>query len=399
MAGLYCLHARHLSRGSLRESLWRPCGRASQPGSDRCRTQVSEMAYEQLKGGSRLAVLTPYLIPESLRGRKIVNLGDGFILRAIERLVGKFSASRSFSPRVALPVAAEASLAQSPAVILAGANQLNDRYTVWPGLSAEHIRASKLRLLPFGVGLHGEPGFTDSLSDATKDVLIALHEKIEFSSWRCPHTVEYLQRQLPQLAPQILMTGCPVVYDSPLIDGEAFSNAARRIAVTVTERGDFWARETAVIDFVAQRFPRAQRTLVLHQNYSPPGRFEQLRHRWFPQAAAQLNEYQRLRQYAVQRGYEIVCPADADACMAFYEGMDMHIGSRLHAHLLCLSRARRSWLVPVDGRAAGMAEFLRFPLCQPGDLEENIDFDFEIVRAQAIQGYAIMRRFLKTLPR
>ena len=68
--------------------------------------------------------------------------------------------------------------------------------------------------------------------------------------------------------------------------------------------------------------------------------------------------------------------------MAFYEGMDMHIGSRLHAHLLCLSRARRSWLVPVDGRAAGMAEFLRFPLCQPGDLEENIDFDFEMLNKE-----------------
>lgn len=357
------------------------------------------MVYEQDKGDSRLAVLTPYLIPESLRGRKICNLGDGFILRAIERLVGKFSAPNTFSPRVAMPSAALASLEQTPAVILAGANQLNDHYTVWPGLSAQHIRTSKLRLLPFGIGLHGEPGFTDSLSDATKEVLIALHERIEFSSWRCPHTVQYLQRQLPQLASQFLMTGCPVAYDGRLLNGEPFGNATRRIAVTVTERGDFWARETAVIDFVAQRFPRAKRYLVLHQNYAPPGRFEQLRHRWLGQATDQLNAYQRLRQYAAQRGFDIVCPAEADACMAFYEGMDMHIGSRLHAHLLSLSRARRSWLVPVDGRAAGIAEFLRFPLCQPGELEENLDFDFEIIRTQATQGFAVMRRFIKTLPR
>jgi len=357
------------------------------------------MAYKQLKGGSRLAVLTPYLIPESLRGRKIVNLGDGFILRAIERLVGKFSASRSFSPRVALPVAAQASLAQSPAVILAGANQLNDRYTVWPGLSAEHIRASKLRLLPFGIGLHGEPGFTDNLSDATKDVLIALHEKIEFSSWRCPRTVAFLKQQLPELTPQLLMTGCPVVYDKPLLSGQPFNTATRRIAVTVTERNDFLVREMTVIDFVARRFPRSQRYLVLHQNYSPPSRFEHLRHRWLPEGVSALNDYQRLRRYAVRRGFKVTFPVDADACMTFYDHIDIHIGSRLHAHLLFLSRAKRSLLLPVDGRTLGMAEFLGFPLCKPDELESVLDFDFDIVRERATAGFAVMHRFVESLPK
>lgn len=359
---------------------------------------MSSITYARVNGGNQLAVLTPYLIPDSLRGRKVVNLGDGFILRAIERLVGRFSEARTFSPRIALPFTVQKVLEDSPAVILAGANQLNDRYTVWPGLTAECIRASRLKLVPFGIGLHGEPGFTDHLSDVTKDVLIALHEKIEFSSWRCPHTVEYLKRELPQLSSQMLMTGCPVIYDQPLIDGQPFGKSDRRIAVTVTERGDFWGRETAVIDFVAQNFPRAERYLVLHQNYSPPSRFEILRHRWLPQQSSRLNEYQRLRQYAVRRGFHVLCPTDADACMAFYESVDMHIGSRLHAHLLCLSRARRSWLVPVDGRSVGMAEFLRFPLCQPDELDANLEFDFEIVRDQARQGFAVMRRFLETLP-
>lgn len=360
---------------------------------------MSSMTYARVNSGNQLAVLTPYLIPDSLRGRKIVNLGDGFILRAIERLVGTFSPARTFSPRIALTSEVQTLLEDSPAVILAGANQLNDRYTVWPGLTAERIRASRLKLVPFGIGLHGEPGFTDHLSDTTKDVLLALHEKIEFSSWRCPHTVEYLKRELPQLSSQLLMTGCPVVYDQPLINGHPFGKSDRRIAVTVTERGDFWERETAAIDFVAQNFPRAERYLVLHQNYSPPSRFEQLRHRWLPQPPSRLNEYQRLRQYAVRRGFHVICPADADACMEFYGSVDMHIGSRLHAHLLFLSRARRSWLVPVDGRSVGMAEFLRFPLCQPDDLGANLDFDFEIVRAQARQGFTVMHRFLETLPR
>jgi hypothetical protein len=123
-----------------------------------------------------------------------------------------------------------------------------------------------------------------------------------------------------------------------------------------------------------------------------------MRHRWWPQIPARLDEYQRLRRYAVRRGFNVVCPADADACMAFYESVDMHIGSRLHAHLLCLSRAKRSWLVPVDGRAVGMADFLRFPLCRPEALESDLDFDFETVREQAVKGYAVMQRFIATLP-
>ena len=135
-------------------------------------------------GESRLGVLTPYPIPEPLREHKVENLGDGFIVRAIERLVGTFAASRTFSPRIAPSPEALIVLAACPAVILAGANQLHDRYTVWPGLTAEWLRASNLRLVPFGIGLHGDPGHTAGLSDPTKAVLLALHERITFSSWR-----------------------------------------------------------------------------------------------------------------------------------------------------------------------------------------------------------------------
>ena len=327
-----------------------------------------------------------------------MNLGDGFILRAIERRVGRFPEAALLSPRVSLNGDALRLVESSPAVILAGANQLHDRYTVWPGLDADTIRARRLRLIPFGIGLHGEPGYNDGFSDASREILVAMHEQIEFSSWRCPRTVQLLHRELPKLASQILMTGCPVTYDRPLLEGQAFPMSAKRIAVTVTERGDFWKRETDTLDFVARHYPRAERYLVLHQNYDPPSRLELWRHRWLPQHAESLNEYQRLRQFAVRRGFTVIAPPDADACIAFYGSVDMHIGSRLHAHLLCLSQAKRSWLIPVDGRSTGMAEFLQFPLCDPENIGAALDFDFEIVRAQARLGFVEMQRFLSTLP-
>jgi hypothetical protein len=195
------------------------------------------------------------------------------------------------------------------------------------------------------------------------------------------------------------MTGCPVVYDRPLLDGAPFAAGERRVAVTVTERDDFWARETAVLDFAARRFSRARRFLVLHQNWSPPTRLELLRHRFWPASPARLDDYQRLRQYAVRRGFEVVCPRDPDAGRAFYESIDLHVGSRLHAHLLCLSRAKRSWLVRVDGRADGIADSLGFPLCRPDELEGALAFDFERVRERARADFAAMLRFVETLPR
>lgn len=345
------------------------------------------------------SVLTPYIIPESMRGRKVVNIGDGFILRAIERLLGPFQPDKVFSPRVAPDEQTRAMLNQSTAVVLAGANQLNNNYTVWPGLSADAIRHSTLRLVPFGIGLHGEPGFSDVLSAETRAVLLAMHERIEYSSWRCPHTAEFLRQQLPEIAPQILMTGCPVTYDRPLLEGTPFSKGVDRIAVTITERHDFWDRETAIIDFAARQFPRAERFLVLHQNYSPPRRLESVRHRWFPYWQNGMNDYERIRLYAVQKGYRVIIPESADAAIAFYDRVDMHIGSRLHAHLLCLSRARRSALVAVDGRATGMAEFLGFPLYAPEHLEQALEFDFEVVRENARHGFSVMNTFLESLPR
>jgi hypothetical protein len=351
-------------------------------------------------GDGGFTVLTPYLIPDALHGIKTVNLGDGFILRAIERLVGPILPERQLSSRVAPTDQGVRSLAHCSAVILAGANQLSDSYTIWPGLTAELIKKQRLRLVPFGIGLHGEPGRSEHMSDETRSVLEAVHERIEFSSWRCPRTIAFLQRELPHLAGRFLMTGCPVLYDRPLLESDRFHCSESAIAVTATERGEFWERETQVIDAVAKRFPRSRRYFVVHQNFSPPRAWEGLRHRLMRSSTDSIsNSIEGLRFYARRHGFRIVIPRNADECIRFYEGIDIHVGSRLHAHLLVLSRNKRSYLVAVDGRSLGMAEHLGFPLSLPQQLDKNWDFDFEIVREEARQSYMVMERFVRSLPR
>jgi hypothetical protein len=284
-------------------------------------------------------------------------------------------------------------------VILAGANQLNDKYSVWPGLDAAEVVAQAFRFVPFGIGLHGEPGFNDRMTAPTMRILEAIHEPIPYSSWRCPRTIDYLHSNLPHLAHKFLMTGCPVVYDAPLLEGERFETAENSVAVTPTERGDFWQRETAIIDAVAKRFAQARKYLVLHQDFSPAKWHEPFRHRLLRgEPAAFADKVEGLRAYARQRGFEVIAPADADACIAFYANVDVHVGTRLHAHLLFLSRNKRTYLVPVDGRSQGMAEFLGFPLPQAQDLDRHWDFDFEIVRRNAKAAYSTMQKFTRSLP-
>src|SRR5437667_255923 len=142
-------------------------------------------------------VVTPYMMPEPVS--KVVNVGDGFILRAIERLLGKFPPDLTFSSRV-LPAAAQISqMERCSDVILAGANQLTDDYTIWPGFGGARLANTRLRLVPMGIGIHGDPGRNAGMTETTRAVMTQIHERIARSSWRCPKTVDYLNRSLPHL--------------------------------------------------------------------------------------------------------------------------------------------------------------------------------------------------------
>lgn len=346
-----------------------------------------------------IAVLTPYSIPRDLAARKVVNIGDGFILRGIERLLGPFNPKMLISPRITPSASAATAMEDAQAVILAGANQLNDRYTVWPGMTSAQLQARRWRFVPFGIGIHGKPGFNERMSDETRLILEIIHQRIEFSSWRCPRTVQYLERELPYLKGRFLMTSCPVLYDRPLLESSRFDESESSVAVTATERHDFWDRETTIIDAVVRRYPRAQRYFVVHQNFSPPSLLESLRQRLPDSSPDSLtNRVEALRLYAVRLGFKVVIPPDADACMRFYQSVDVHVGSRLHAHLFFLSRNKRSFLVPVDKRSHGIAEHLGFPLPTPDQLDANWDFDFERVRENARGSYEVMTRFVRSLP-
>jgi hypothetical protein len=322
------------------------------------------------------------------------NIGDGFILRAIERHLGPISRDAILSPRQKPSAAKMARIQNVSHVVMAGANQLHDDFSPWPGLSAADIRSGTLRFAPMGVGISGKPGGGLHLTEAAKARLRAIHERIPFSSWRCPRTVTALETALPELRGQFLMTSCPVVLDRPLLEEQAFQKESTTIAATVTERNDFWERETTMLKRIAQVFPSAQKILVLHQDFSLlPANLKKAKPGDFIYSPAR-----KLRAFARKLGFEIRVLRTPEEGIALYKNdIDIHFGSRLHAHLLMLSLNKWSYLTYVDERMAGISESLGFPLCDPARIDEYLDFDFEIVRQRAISANGTMQKFISSL--
>jgi hypothetical protein len=322
------------------------------------------------------------------------NMGDGFILKAVERFLGPISEDMRVPARRPPSAASLEKLKSASYIVMAGANQLHDYFSPWPGLTADDMRKGSYRFVPLGVGISGKPGGGLHLIPEARERLLAMHERIAFSSWRCPRTVEAIAQALPELRDQLLMTCCPVVLDKPLLDGQPFRKEQATIAATITDRDDFWDRETTMLKRIAAVFPKSRKLLVLHQDFSIlPANVKKTS---VPDIL--YGPPRKIRAFARLLGFEIKVLRSADEGVALYRDVvDLHFGSRLHAHLLMLSLAKWSYLTYVDERMSGISEFLGFPLCQPGEIDKHLDLDFEIVRRQARKAHVTMQKFVTSL--
>jgi hypothetical protein len=89
----------------------------------------------------------------------------------------------------------------------------------------------------------------------------------------------------------------------------------------------------SIIDLLSSRYPKADRTCLLHQAPTP--------------------HEARLADYATERGFERV-NADGDAAgLRAYRDVDLHVGYRLHGHISAIRYRRPSVLLAEDGRGRG----------------------------------------------
>lgn len=337
------------------------------------------------------SVITPYIIPPELQQKKAVNIGDGFILNSLTKLLLPSECKYLFTSRKSLSDDDIRKINSTKAVILAGANQLNDKYTIVPGMNTSTLDKINIPIIPFGIGIHGIEKYNQRMSETTKNILKLIHERIKFSSWRCPLTIEYLHNNLPELASQFLLTGCPVIYDDKLLNSsKLFSTQSQQIVVTVTERLEFWDREVKTIDFVFNNYPKSGKILSLHQDFLELENKVNLSKKYDKTPLS-------LREYAQHKGFKIFKPASVDECFNFYDKCDLHMGSRLHAHLYFISQAKKSFLTYVDERCTGFSKLLKFPICDFNHLEKYLDYDFDIYRSNSIKNFEVMQKFVSYL--
>lgn len=325
-------------------------------------------------------IITPYLIPQNLQRIKAVNIGDGFILSTIQKLLYPFKCQYLLSSRSELTDDDIDKINLTKAVILAGANQLNDNFSITPNFTLKTLEKIKVPVIPFAIGIHGDPSFNQGMSDLTKDLLKEIHQRSRFSSWRCPDTIQYLTTFLPDIADQFLMTGCSVMYGDGSLSGTISTPSSNRVIVTVTERDNFWEREVKTLNFVAKRYPQHQKILSLHQDFVAlekqglvASAISKIKEN-IPLYSSQKLRFtpKSLRNYAKSIGYQIFIPQSVEQCFEFYKLAGIHYGSRLHAHLWFLSQGKPSFLTYVDNRCVGFSTSLGFPLCDPGHFADYL---------------------------
>ncbi|MGK7892066.1 MAG: polysaccharide pyruvyl transferase family protein [Xenococcus sp. (in: cyanobacteria)] len=343
------------------------------------------------------SVLTPYLVPSEINHQKAVNIGDGFILKSILNLLNPYRCQYVFTTRKKLTDENIKNINSTKALILAGANQLNDNFSILPGAEQSFIDKIQVPIIPFGIGIYGVPSNNSQMSLLTQEILKNIHTKIKYSSWRCNLSIDYLQEFLPELNHKILMTGCPVMYHKNILSNKQFQEKSKLIIVTVTERADFWERETETIKFVKERFPNSRKILSLHQDFAALGVKQHPKKNIlrFWDIEPQLDsEIIKLRKYAQQLGFRIFKPKSVEQCWRLYNKCDLHIGSRVHAHLYFLSQAKKSFLTYVDDRCLGFAQTLNFPICDFTNIEDYLDYNFEIYRQNCQLSFENMKQFL-----
>jgi hypothetical protein len=339
----------------------------------------------------KYAIATPYIIPPILSSKKVVNVGDGFILNGVIRMVGT-EPDLIISCRVQPTPEQITKINQLDFLVLAGANQLNDKFSVFPKYTVQDLKKITVPIIPMAIGIHGIPSENKEMSSNTKEIMLEIHSRIKASSWRCPLTTEYINKNLPEISEKVMMTGCPVAYDQAVLNENVkFPLAANKIAVTITDRGDFMESEGRIVEMVRERFPNSELYLCLHQDNLPKVKS------WLSTTplSGLLNSrdpFVKIRNVAKSLGYKIVPFHSAAQTIEFYKKCDLHIGSRLHAHLYFLSNAKPSFLFGFDYRHKGIAQTFGIQIRESNDFELRKE-EFEGVGRRIQQGYKVMQKF------
>lgn len=245
-------------------------------------------------------------------------------------------------------------LAQARAVIIPGGPGY--QRNLHPGVYPLTTPLSRLPvpIIPLGLGWKAFPGDDVSarhyeFSESSLAALQRMAEEGPGLGCRDMQTLEILHRfGLPGV-----LTGCPAWYDlDHLGKPPQPTTQLSRIAFTPPELPFYREQSLAVARMLRERFPKATLIASFHRGIDEPD--AQL-------ARASANNNRAIADALVKLGYELANLSSGLDKLDLYDGCDLHVGYRVHAHIFCTSHRRPSVLLHEDGRGRAQTATLGTP--------------------------------------
>lgn len=151
----------------------------------------------------------------------------------------------------------------------------------------------------------------------------------------------------------VTMTGCPAWYDLEFLDEDFHApSAINTIAFTPPARSLFHGQAVEIMRMLRRRFPNARLICSFHRGISEDAQTPAEEAQWLGVLA----------QTAEELDFDIVDTSyGIEKATTLYADCDLHVGYRVHGHLLFLGRRKPSFLIHEDGRGRGASEALGLP--------------------------------------
>ena len=150
----------------------------------------------------------------------------------------------------------------------------------------------------------------------------------------------------------VMMTGCPAWYNIDNIGKSFTKNPPTKIVISNAQNKKNYPQNVKLLRKVRQEFPKAELYCAFHRGQSRD-------------AETSIQEALALKGLSVSAktfGYEVVDVSyDTSKLEQLYEKCDVHIGYRVHGHILSFSMRKPSFLIQEDGRGLGLSKSLGLP--------------------------------------
>jgi polysaccharide pyruvyl transferase WcaK-like protein len=287
----------------------------------------------------------------------IKNFGDFLIYERAKALLRKHTGMVDFLEIHGLRESLEDRLDQvnaTKAVIICGGPGL--QVNMYPGRYALTAQLSEIKIpiIVLGIGWFGVPGDDATVAQyrftpTTVQLFDQVRNQGHSIAVRDHLSEEVLRRNN---VTNVSMTGCPSWYDLDHVGGEFTPpSSVRTIAFTPPANQLFQPQSVEIMELLRSRFPNTRLICSFHRGIMADAETSIEQAAWYGEIA----------RSALRLGYEVRDASYGLENAPYYDQCDLHVGYRVHGHILFLSQHKPSFLIEEDGRGRGVAEALGSP--------------------------------------